>query len=236
MMKKCLELSNMDSLIVGNTYLEVRMRKHNGKKIIGAILLLVILVLVGNGKMQQAKADPLQPEIARKILRFHILANSDSEEDQAVKIKVRDAIGKMMGPKLADSKNLEETKKIVSENMNDIVALAEKTLEDNGYTYGAAAELAHVQFPEKNYGDYTFPAGEYEALEVTLGKGGGHNWWCVLYPNLCFTNATCAVVYEDGKKELKDALSAEEYEMVTATSEFKIKWFFFGKDHAKESD
>ena len=85
-----------------------------------------------------------------------------------------------MGPKLADSKNLEETKKIVSENMNDIVALAEKTLEDNGYTYGAAAELAHVQFPEKNYGDYTFPAGEYEALEVTLGKGGGHNWWCVL--------------------------------------------------------
>ena len=167
MMKKCLELSNMDSLIVGNTYLEVRMRKHNGKKIIGAILLLVILVLVGNGKMQQAKADPLQPEIARKILRFHILANSDSEEDQAVKIKVRDALGKMMGPKLADSKNLEETKKIVSENMDEIVALAEKTLEDNGYTYGATAELAHVQFPEKNYGDYTFPAGEYEALEVT---------------------------------------------------------------------
>ena len=73
-------------------------------------------------------------------------------------------------------------------------------------------------------------------MEVTLGKGGGHNWWCVLYPNLCFTNATCAVVDEDGKKELKEALSAEEYEMVTATSEFKIKWFFFGKDHAKESD
>ena len=180
----------MDSLIVGNTYLEVRMRKHNGKKIIGAILLLGILVLAGNGKMQQAKADPLQPEIARKILRFHILANSDSEEDQAVKIKVRDAIGKMMGPKLADSKNLEETKKIVSENMNDIVALAEKTLEDNGYTYGATAELAHVQFPEKNYGDYTFPAGEYEALEVTLGKGGGHNWcvWLKCLYNFIFCN------------------------------------------------
>ena len=73
------------------------------------------------------------------------------------------------------------------------------------------------------------------ALEE-MKKGGGHNWWCVLYPNLCFTNATCAVVDEDGKKELKEALSAEEYEMVTATSEFKIKWFFFGKDHAKESD
>ena len=89
---------------------------------------------------------------------------------------------------------------------------------------------------DKRYGDIIFPEGNYEALRIVLGKGNGHNWWCVLYPNLCFTNATCAVVDEDGKKELKEALSAEEYEMVTATSEFKIKWFFFGKDHAKESD
>lgn len=214
----------MDSLIVGNTYLEVRMRKHNGKKIIGAILLLGILVLAGNGKMQQAKADPLQPEIARKILRFHILANSDSEEDQAVKIKVRDAIGKMMGPKLADSKNLEETKKIVSENMNDIVALAEKTLEDNGYTYGATAELAHVQFPEKNYGDYTFPAGEYEALEVTLGKGGGHNWWCVLYPNMCFKGTVYEVVEDEACKELKEVLSPKEYETVFNKGNYEIRF------------
>ncbi len=225
-LKKCLELSNMDSLIVGNTYLEVRMRKHNGKKIIGAILLLGILVLAGNGKMQQAKADPLQPEIARKILRFHILANSDSEEDQAVKIKVRDAIGKMMGPKLADSKNLEETKKIVSENMNDIVALAEKTLEDNGYTYGAAAELAHVQFPEKNYGDYTFPAGEYEALEVTLGKGGGHNWWCVLYPNMCFQGAVYEVVDEEADEALREVLTPEEYADVFDSGKLEIRFKF----------
>lgn len=200
------------------------MRKHNGKKIIGAILLLGILVLAGNGKMQQAKADPLQPEIARKILRFHILANSDSEEDQAVKIKVRDAIGKMMGPKLADSKNLEETKKIVSENMNDIVALAEKTLEDNGYTYGATAELAHVQFPEKNYGDYTFPAGEYEALEVTLGKGGGHNWWCVLYPNMCFKGTVYEVVEDEACKELKEVLSPKEYETVFNKGNYEIRF------------
>ena len=213
MMKKCLELSNMDSLIVGNTYLEVRMRKHNGKKIIGAILLLVILVLVGNGKMQQAKADPLQPEIARKILRFHILANSDSEEDQAVKIKVRDAIGKMMGPKLADSKNLEETKKIVSENMNDIVALA-------------AAELAHVQFPEKNYGDYTFPAGEYEALEVTLGKGGGHNWWCVLYPNMCFQGTVYEIVDEEADEALREVLTPEENADVFDSGKLEIRFKF----------
>ena len=176
--------------------------------------------------MQQAKADPLQPEIARKILRFHILANSDSEEDQAVKIKVRDALGKMMGPKLADSKNLEETKKIVSENMDEIVALAEKTLEDNGYTYGATAELAHVQFPEKNYGDYTFPAGEYEALEVTLGKGGGHNWWCVLYPNMCFQGAVYEVVDEEADEALREVLTPEEYADVFDSGKLEIRFKF----------
>ena len=202
------------------------MRKHNGKKIIGAILLLVVLALAGSGKMQQAKADPLQPEIAQKILRFHILANSDSEEDQAVKIKVRDAIGKMMGPKLADSKNLEETKKIVSENMDEIVALAEKTLEDNGYTYGAAAELAHVQFPEKTYGDYTFPAGEYEALEVTLGKGGGHNWWCVLYPNMCFQGTVYEVVDEEADEALREVLTTEEYADVFDSGKLEIRFKF----------
>ena len=84
--------------------------------------------------------------------------------------------------------------------------------------------------------EISFFRGKLRSTENCTWEGNGHNWWCVLYPNLCFTNATCAVVDEDGKKELKEALSAEEYEMVTATSEFKIKWFFFGKDHAKESD
>ena len=109
-------------------------------------------------------------------------------------------------------------------------------LKKEKVSYRAKAEVSTCYFPDKRYGDIIFPEGNYEALRIVLGKGNGHNWWCVLYPNLCFTNATCAVVDEDGKKELKEALSAEEYEMVTATSEFKIKWFFFGKDHAKESD
>ena len=82
-------------------------------------------------------------------------------------------------------------------------------------------------FPEKTYGDVIFPEGEYEALRLKLGEADGHNWWCVLYPGLCFNDQTCAVVDEDGKKELKGTLTAEEYEMVTATTEFKIRSFFF---------
>ena len=116
-------------------------------------------------------------------------------------------------------------------------------LKKEGVSYRAQAKVTSCYFPDKRYGDIIFPEGEYEALRITLGSGKGHNWWCVLYPSLCFTNATCAVVDEDGKKELKEALSAEEYEMVTAASEFKIKWFFFGnsdknteEEHTKESD
>ncbi len=91
-------------------------------------------------------------------------------------------------------------------------------------SYRANAAVTTCYFPDRTYGDVTFPAGNYQALRVVLGRQNGHNWWCVLYPNLCFTNATCAVVDEDGKKEeLKEALSAEEYEMVTSSSEFKIK-------------
>ena len=119
---------------------------------------------------------------------------------------------------------------------------ADEVLKKEGVSYRAQAKVTSCYFPDKRYGDIIFPEGEYEALRITLGSGKGHNWWCVLYPSLCFTNATCAVD-EDGKKELKEALSAEEYEMVTAASEFKIKWFFFGnsdknteEEHIKESD
>ena len=185
----------------------------------------------------------MQKSIAGKILRFHVLANSDSEADQNVKKQVRDAVGAYIEPYLLECENIEETRATVNDHMDEIIAVSKETLAANGFTYGASAELTHTDFPEKTYGDYTFPEGNYEALEITLGDGAGHNWWCVLYPSLCFTNATCAVVDEDGKKELKEALSAEEYEMVTAASEFKIKWFFFGnsdknteEEHTKESD
>ena len=136
----------------------------------------------------------------------------------------------------AERRDAKATKAWTLTHKKELTDTADKILKKEKVSYRAKAEVTTCYFPDKRYGDIIFPEGNYEALRIVLGKGNGHNWWCVLYPNLCFTNATCAVVDEDGKKELKEALSAEEYEMVTATSEFKIKWFFFGKDHAKESD
>lgn len=174
----------------------------------------------------KAITDPLQPGIADKILRFHVLANSDSKEDQEVKKKVRDAVGAMMEPKLAGSTNLEETEAIVQRSMENIVEVATETLEENGYYYGASARLANVEFPVKSYGAYTFPAGEYEALQVTLGEGEGHNWWCVLYPNMCFRGSVYEVPSDEAKHALREVLTPEEYEDIFRHGKYQIRFKF----------
>ena len=206
------------------------MRKiQNGKykKIAFGIAGIMLFLIIGVcGKYIGKTTDPLQPEIAGKILRFHVLANSDSEQDQNVRKKVRDAVGRLMGPKLADSRDLKETEKIVQQSMDEIVEVATETLEANGYDYGATACLANVEFPVKSYGEYTFPAGEYEALQITLGAGAGHNWWCVLYPNMCFRGSVYEITTEDAKEALREVLTPEEYADVFCHGKFQIRFKF----------
>ena len=197
-----------------------------------------------------AITDPLQPGIADKILRFHVLANSDSEKDQRVKLEVRDAViaymtsempgttnqmdhavtmdqTEQMNPKSQEN-SAQATKKWAESHLNDLVLVADQVLEREGVDYQADAHVTKCYFPEKNYGDMTFPQGEYEALRITLGEAAGHNWWCVLYPNLCFLDKTCAVVSDEGKEDLKGVLTDEEYQLLTDNKELKVKWFFFG--------
>ena len=131
----------------------------------------------------------LQQAISDKVLRFHVLANSDSEADQNLKLAVRDAVGSYMQEKLADVENLEECELVVRQSLGEIEEAAAETIAENGYDYDVTAELEHTSFPVKNYGSYTFPAGDYEALRIVIGEGNGHNWWCVMYPNMCFSDS-----------------------------------------------
>lgn len=170
--------------------------------------------------------ENMQAEIAEKILRFHVRANSNSRRDQQVKEEVRDAIGSYIEPKLIDAGSLEETKAIVEENIDGIKETAERVLKQEGEDYTADAFLTRTQFPVKTYGSYTFPAGEYEALEVVLGEGKGHNWWCVLYPNMCFRGSVYEIVEEEAKEALREVLSAEEYQEVFDSGKFEIRWKF----------
>lgn len=173
------------------------------------------------------RAARLQHDISEKVLRFHVLANSDDEEDQNLKLAVRDAVGSYMQKKLAGVDDLEECEQIVNENLDEIQEVAAETIAQNGYDYDVTAELEYTSFPVKSYGSYTFPAGEYEALRVVIGEGKGHNWWCVMYPNMCFSGSMYEVVDEQAGEKLREVLTTEEYEKVLAEGNYQIQWKYF---------
>lgn len=118
------------------------------------------------------------------VFRLHVIANSDSEGDQAVKLQVRDAVIQALG-EMDGAQDREQAEAYAARHLDELIAAANRVLAENGFDYSAAAEIGSFDFPEKEYGGVTFPAGEYRALRVTLGQAQGQNWWCVLFPPLC---------------------------------------------------
>ena len=203
-------------------------RKRKWVMAVSAVILSAMLTAcVWRTETVSAKMETAQKHMAEEVLPFHVLANSDSKEDQELKMTVKDEVVSWLEAKM-DCNSLEETKNFIRSHLTGIEVVAEVTVRREGYSYPVQAALEWTDFPEKSYGDVTFPAGSYEALRIQIGEAKGHNWWCVLYPNLCFIDSVRAVVPEKGKKQLKHVLTDDEYDMVTATSKFKVKWFFFG--------
>lgn len=188
---------------------------------IAGMTVVTVVLFLGGIKIRQ---QGLQQGIAEKILRFHVLAASDTKEDQELKLKVRDAVGVYMEEELADALNKSESEELVRLHLGEIEAVAEQTIKEAGYDYPVTASLAYVEFPEKTYGAYVFPAGTYEALEVVIGEGKGHNWWCVMYPNLCFSGSVYEVVDEEAEERLREVLSTEEYEAVFSSGNVRVEW------------
>ena len=178
------------------------------------------------GAAAQAK---LQEHLAEEVLRFHVLANSDSEEDQSLKLEVRDSVLSFLEENMPRTDSAAETTAWAREHIDDIEEAGRDAVAASGADQTVSAAVTTCWFPDKSYGDVTFPAGNYEALRIEIGAAKGHNWWCVLYPSLCFLDTTNAVVPEEGKQKLKNVLTEEEYAEVTATSDFEISWFFFGE-------
>ena len=192
-----------------------------------SVLAGILISLVVTGIMVNAKRSEMQEDLAKEVFRFHVLANSDSDEDQALKMQVKEAVISYMKEEIPESDSVETTKEWARSHVDAITNLAEAVIREQGYDYSVTAEVTTCDFPDKTYGDIIFPSGRYEALRIEIGDAAGQNWWCVLYPNLCFIDAVHAVVPEQGKKDLKKVLEEDTYEMVTATSRFKIGWFFF---------
>lgn len=163
----------------------------------------------------KAYSETIQSDLSEHIIRFHVIANSDSKEDQALKEEVRDAILEEMTPLLSNSEGIELTRDILINHSDTMKSIAEEVVGNNGKSYPVKVSLGPDIFPTKQYGDIVFPTGEYEALKVSIGKAEGKNWWCVMFPPLCFVDVTHGVVPEDSKSNLKQVLSEEEYKIVT---------------------
>ena len=191
------------------------------------VLAGILISLVVTGFVVNAKQSRMQQDLAEEVFRFHVLANSDSEEDQALKMQVKEAVITYMKEEIPDSDSVETTKEWARNHLDAIVNLAKAVIQEEGYDYPVIAEVTTCDFPDKTYGDITFPSGRYEALRIEIGEANGQNWWFVLYQNLCFIDAVHAVVPEEGKKDLKKVLEEDPYEMVTARPRFRIGWVFF---------
>nr|WP_264171368.1 stage II sporulation protein R [Clostridium algidicarnis] len=153
--------------------------------------------------------------IKDKMIRFHVIANSDSIEDQDIKLKVRDKVLEYIYPKLEGASEIDKSREILKENDKEIKDIALKVLQENNYDYKVESTLSNEMFPVKSYGDITLPQGEYEAYRIILGDGKGQNWWCVMFPPLCFVDITKGEVSsEDTEEIMKKNLSEKEYDIV----------------------
>lgn len=131
-----------------------------------------------------------QRDLADRVVRLHVLANSDTEEDQALKLLVRDAVLERTTEILEQSEDRESAEALLRESLPELEALAGETVRANGYDYAVTAELEDTSFPTKEYDGFALPAGEYLALRILIGEGAGQNWWCVVFPPLCLGSVT----------------------------------------------
>ena len=163
---------------------------------------------------------PIHSEAAiyDNVLRLHVLANSDSSEDQALKLEVRDRILEETATLFKNCKSKDEAREAVESNLDKIREIAEQTVREAGYEYGVSVSLGEEEYPTKNYEECCFPAGEYLSLRVMIGEAEGENWWCVLFPPLCIDAAG-----ESREVFAEVGLTDEQYSFITETDNPKYK-------------
>ncbi len=176
-------------------------------------------------------ASSVSADISDSVFRLHIIANSDSEEDQNLKLIVRDSILDYMKEIASDVSSKEEAIAVINDNLDAFYNIAINTIHDNGYDYDVKLSVGEFDFPTKVYGDISLPAGIYDALRIEIGAAEGQNWWCVMFPTLCFVDVSSGSLDEESKDVLESNLTDEEFSLVSDDSlgvkfKFKIVEFF----------
>ncbi len=180
------------------------------------ISLLCGLVIAITASVAGFQADCA--EIRENIFRLHIIANSNNEKDQNIKLSVRDAVLGLTEDMYANCKSYEEAKHITVQNLSELETVANAVLQDAGFNYKATAMIGTVNFNTREYENFTLPAGEYETLEIILGEGRGKNWWCVMYPSVCLS--VC------GEENFNSVLNKQQNDIVNGKEKYKIAFRF----------
>ena len=190
------------------------------------VVILILLLFLYTIICAMSYVEAVSSDISNSVFRLHVIANSNSDEDQSLKYKVRDSILNYMNNICKDCNSKQEAINIVSEHQEEFKQVALETIKNEGYSYTVKIEIGNFEFPTKQYGDISLPAGFYDALKVKIGKAEGRNWWCVMFPSLCFVDISSGIVPEESKEELQDILSDEEYAIISDNSKPNIKLKF----------
>lgn len=182
-----------------------------------------LIITISTGMfLTKAYSENIQKGIADSVVRFHVLANSDEAYDQELKLEVRDAVLLGMTDSLKQSNSIEQTKEILEKEKDEIRQIALNMVESKGYDYDVKVTLSRDLFPQKQYGDIVFPAGIYDAVRIEIGEAKGKNWWCVMFPPLCFVDVSYSEISEQGKEKLQNVLSEEEYDVVASQTKDSV--------------
>ena len=189
---------------------------------------IIISILIGLFFMVSAYsyATTISKDLEKNIFRLHIIANSDSIEDQTLKLKVRDAVLEYMKTLTEATTDKNSVIEYSKSNIDKFKEIAQNVIKENGYDYSVNIEIGNFYFPTKYYGNISLPSGNYDAMRIKIGKAEGQNWWCSLFPPLCFVNISSGVIDEQSENYLKSTLSDEEFSIISSTNpeiEFKFK-------------
>lgn len=195
-------------------------------KKIKSFLILIVLLFAFLFITVSSYANTISKDLSDNFFRLHILANSNSTEDQNLKLKVRDNIISYMNTLTYSEISKKEAIDLTYKNLDKFQEIAENTIKNEGFNYHVSIEIGNFYFPTKTYGNISLPAGNYDALRIKIGKAEGENWWCSLFPPLCFVDVSSGIIDDNAEKNLKENLTNEEFSIITDDSEtikFKFK-------------
>ena len=180
--------------------------------ILSLVAIISIMTISISGEVK--KISNASQDYKDKLIRFHVIANSDSDEDQNLKLKVRDAVINYLQPKLLESESIEESELIIKREYSELEKISKNIILQNGYNYDVKIGIDYSEFPTKQYSNVVLPAGEYKALKIIIGEGSGKNWWCVMFPPLCFVDEEKGIIDKDTDDKLREVLTEEEYNLI----------------------